>query len=65
MTNMTLPPLTLIRSRLARLTQAQTQQLADETGVGYGTLMKIRLGLTKNPGLETVRQFFPVLMDKK
>lgn len=57
----TVPPLSQIVSRLKRLTQAETKQLAEDSGVPYATLNKIRFGITKNPGVETVRKFLPRL----
>lgn len=57
----TIPPLTMVRSRLEHLSQAQLATLASESGVPFGTLMKIRQGVTTNPGIETVRKFFPLL----
>jgi predicted transcriptional regulator len=57
-----IPPTALIRRRLGLLTQAQLHQLASDTGVPYSTLVKIKYAETKNPGIETVAQFFQVLM---
>ncbi|QLI49457.1 hypothetical protein vBPaeMUSP18_42 [Pseudomonas phage vB_PaeM_USP_18] len=59
----TIPPLALIRTRLEAMKQAQIKSLAKDSGVPFGTLMKIRHGITKNPGIETVRAFFPLLPD--
>ena len=59
----TIPPLALIRTRMETLNQAQIKRLAEDSGVPFGTLMKIRYGITKNPGLETVRAFYPLLPD--
>ena len=55
------PPLAMVRARLGAMTQAELRRLADDSGVPYPTLVKIRQGTTKNPGLETVRKFFPLL----
>lgn len=57
----TIPPLVLIRARLEAMSQAQVRSLATDSGVPYGTLMKIRYGITRNPGIETVRAFYPLL----
>lgn len=57
-----IPSTTLIRSRLSLLTQAQLHQLASDTGVPYSTLAKIKYAETKNPGIDTVAQFFQVLL---
>lgn len=59
--SVTIPPLTMIVSRLEKLSQKEVRQLADDSGVPFGTLMNIRQGATKNPGIETVRAFFPLL----
>lgn len=61
MSTITIPPLRMIRNKLGKLTQAQIQKLADDSGVPFSTIMKIRLGITKNPGTETVREFWPLL----
>lgn len=57
-----IPPLSMIEARLAKLSQSQVKKLSQDTGVPFGTLMKIRHGITKNPGIETVRMFFPLLL---
>lgn len=61
MATVVFPPLAMVRARLNQLTQAEMHQLAADSGVPFPTLMKIRHGTTKNPGLETVRKFFPLL----
>lgn len=61
--SITIPPLALIVSRLKQLNQAGVRQLAEDSGVSYGTLVNIRHGYTKNPGIETCRQFYPLLPD--
>lgn len=48
-----------VRDRLARLSYAQMRALAAASGVPFTTLWKVRTGETKNPGVETVRQFWP------
>lgn len=60
--SVTIPPLTMIVSRLEKLSQKEVRQLADDSGVPFGTLMNIRQGSTRNPGIETVRAFFPLLV---
>lgn len=57
-----IPTTDMIQRRLNKLNQAQLHQLADDTGVPYSTLVKIKYAETKNPGIETVRRFFPVLL---
>lgn len=59
--DITIPPITLISARLKRLSEAQIRRLAEESGVSFGTLNKIKHGYTTNPGIETVRKFFPLL----
>lgn len=59
----TIPPLALIRTRLEAMSQTQIKSLAKDSGVPFGTLMKIRHGVTKNPGIETVRKFYPLLQN--
>lgn len=57
----TIPPLAMIRNRLKAMSQVQIHQLHLDSGVPFGTLMNIRQGSTQNPGIETVRKFFPLL----
>ena len=57
--NMNLPPAAEVRALLERLTHAQVQQLSTDSGVPFTTLWKIRDGTTTNPGIETVRKFWP------
>lgn len=52
-----IPPLQDIRLQLQALRFADLEVLAQRSGVGFGTLMKIRAGQTPNPGIETVRKF--------
>jgi transcriptional regulator with XRE-family HTH domain len=56
-----IPSLRLIKRRLAGYTMDELQQLAEDSGVAFSTLLKIKLGPTKNPGIETVRAFWPHL----
>lgn len=44
---------------------AEVQQLSRDTGVPFTTLWKIRDGTTLNPGIETVRLFWPELRRRK
>lgn len=39
----------------------ELQELADASGTKFSTLLKIKLGTTTNPGIETVRKFWPYL----
>lgn len=54
-----IPPASDIQAALAGLTHAQVQVLAKAAGVPFTTLWKIRAGETENPGIETVRKFYP------
>ena len=56
-----IPSVEQVRARLLALPQAKIKTIAEYSGVPFGTLMNIRQGGTKNPGLETVRAFFPLL----
>lgn len=55
------PPLTLVQGELKKLTQHQVKELAVASGVPAKTLNNIRYGVVQNPGLETVRAFWPLL----
>lgn len=57
----TIPPVAMVRNRLGALDQGQVRQLAKDSGVPFGTLMKIRHGITSNPGIDTVGKFWPLL----
>lgn len=56
-----LPSTELLASRLKLLKGAELEVLARRSGVPASTLWKIRMGVTPNPGLETVRKFFHLL----
>jgi len=56
-----LPSADQVASRLRPLRTGQLRDLAVRSGVPYRTLLKIRIGETPNPGLETVRKFFHLL----
>jgi len=60
--NINLPPVSEVRAFLERLTHAQVQQLSKDCGVPFTTLWKIKDGTTENPGIETVRKFWPELV---
>lgn len=59
--NTNIPSAHDVRERLRRLRPAELVRLSDRSGVPHATLMKIRTGQTKNPGIETVLQFLPHL----
>ena len=48
-----------VKERLSPLGHAQIQRLAELSGVPFTTLWKIKAGPTENPGIETVRAFWP------
>lgn len=52
-----------VRDRLLRLDLAEVRKLAATSGVPFTTLWKVRAGETANPGLDTVRKFWPDLAD--
>ncbi len=57
--NTDIPGADAICARLETMEPAQLRRLAELSGVSYFTLHKIARGITKNPGIDTVRQFFP------
>ena len=61
----TIPSAQEVREKLAQLGHAETQDLAEQSGVPFTTLWKIRTGETDNPRLETVRLFFPFIKPKR
>lgn len=63
--NINLPQVAEVRSFLEGLGHAQVQQLSTDTGVPFTTLWKIRDGTTVNPGIETVRKFYPAVAQTK
>jgi transcriptional regulator with XRE-family HTH domain len=59
--NPELPSTELLAARLKLLKGIELEDLASRSGVPASTLWKIRMGVTPNPGLETVRKFFHLL----
>lgn len=57
--NTHIPTLFDIRGELVKLTIRQLDDLGAISGVPATTIYKIRLGITQNPGIETVRAFLP------
>jgi transcriptional regulator with XRE-family HTH domain len=55
------PSVSEVQAWLKPLSEKQVATLAKFSGVGFGTLSKIRRGQTANPGLETVRRFVPYI----
>jgi predicted transcriptional regulator len=56
-----LPTFSDLKGRLAGMTHAEVQKLATQSGVPFMTLWNIRAGNTKNPRLETLRKFWPLI----
>lgn len=54
-----------VRARLAGLGQSDMQALAEASKVPFTTLLKIKNGVTENPRIETVRQFWGHLTKPK
>jgi hypothetical protein len=50
-----------VTARLQATTIPHIRLIAKATGIGYQTLIKIRYGTTKDPGIETVRAIWPHL----
>lgn len=55
--NTKIPPISEIKALLVAMTQSDLQGLSKLSGVPLTTLLKIRGGVTVNPGIETVRKF--------
>lgn len=54
-----IPSAAEVQARLSQLSRKELKALADVSGVAESTLIKVRYGTTKDPGIETVRQFWP------
>ena len=54
-----------LQAGLSELGHAQMQELSRLSGVPFTTLWKVRTGETANPGIETVRKFFPFVAAAK
>lgn len=50
-----------VQAELRPLTRAQLQQLGAAAEVPWTTIDKIRRGETRDPGIETVRRFLPLV----
>jgi predicted transcriptional regulator len=57
----TIPSAESVRSMLDGLTLKQLEGVAARSGVPFSTIYKIKRGETKNPGIETLRQFMPFI----
>ena len=58
-----MPSAEQVRALLAPLTLKQLDALGELSGVPPTTIYKIKRGETANPGIETVRQFFPFIAE--
>lgn len=58
-----IPSTSDVRALLLKLRQRELRSVYEQTGVPVPTLVKIRQGTTRNPGIETVRSIYaaPVL----
>ena len=56
-----IPPAAEVRIALKDYAHAKMQALSAQCGVPFTTLWKIKTGDTPNPGIETVRKFWPFL----
>jgi predicted transcriptional regulator len=45
-----------LTARLKAMTEPEAQAFAERAGVPWGTLLKIKYGQTKNPGILTVEK---------
>jgi predicted transcriptional regulator len=54
-----------IRAALAPLTLKHLDKLAELSGVPATTIYKIKRGETLNPGIETVRRFWPFISESQ
>lgn len=58
------PPISEIKGGLERLGHSEVQELSKTSEVPFTTLWNIRSGATGNPGVETVRKFYPFMLSK-
>jgi predicted transcriptional regulator len=59
--NSAIPSAEAVRAALAPLSLKQLEKLAELSGVPFTTIYKVKRGETRNPGIETLRQFMPHL----
>jgi hypothetical protein len=59
--NTSIPSSIAVKVQLKKLDNAQLQRLSELSGVPFSTLWRCRCGQTTNPGIETVRRFFPYI----
>lgn len=63
--NSAIPSAEAVRAALAPLSLKQLEKLAELSGVPFTTIYKVKRGETRNPGIETLRQFMPHLNEAK
>ena len=61
--NTSIPSAAEISDRLADLKGPQLQRLSELSGVPFHTLLKIKSRETKDPRIDTVRQFEPYIVE--
>lgn len=61
MKSVILPTTAELRAALESLTRAQITQIAEISDIPFTSIMNIRSGVSKNPGIETVSRFLPAL----
>lgn len=57
-----IPSAAELKAQLETLGHSELQVLANVSDVPFGTLWKVKSGVTTNPGVETVRKFWPHLV---
>lgn len=57
-----IPSAVELKTKLAPLGHKDVRELAQASGVPFTTLLKVKDGTTTNPGVETVRKFWPHLL---
>jgi hypothetical protein len=53
---------TPVKTHLEKCKHSDIQRLADESGIPFTTIIKIKYGETKNPGVLTIQPLFNVIM---
>lgn len=59
-----IPSVDELQRLLSGLGHKEVQDLARDSGVPFTTIWKVKDGTTTNPGVETVRKFWPLLVKK-
>lgn len=53
---------TPVKTYLDNCKHSDIQKLANESGIPFTTIIKIKYGETKNPGVHTIQPLFNVIM---